>query len=518
MHRPSNPFLLVACAVLLVPPRARAQDVLKVRSDTTTVRSYDGRTMPAELVYLRVPERRAQPMRTITVAALRLSTTAADPGHPIVFLMGGPGIPGTVMAPVPPYFTLFQRLRGIADVLIVDQRGIGRSEPVLDCPFEGTLPVDGFVHTNRLVGALRRQVAACAEHWRAKGVEPGAYNTIESADDVDDLRQALGIEKIDLLAFSYGTRLALAVIQRHGSHVGRAVLQGVNGPGLVVKRPGPVTRKLQRLGDLLKLDAAWDAPTDLLDAARAGRARLARAPAAVTITDGRSGKPITLQIGREGFDAIVALNLDDARLPALLVSAAAGDERILTRFVETAWNGLNGGMVGLMARAVNCAADRPEARWKVAAMESESAPFGTPIDNAFLTDDFCRAVGYDTPSVEFPGPVRSSIPVLLLTGTLDAANPIENARDVARDLTNAIVLDVENAAHEALPAPAVQDVIVSFLHGADVRGRRITASTPHFATIAEALRRRSQGGPMMETPEPCLDGNRALATKMVAKR
>lgn len=490
MHRP----LFIASAILLAPATSIAQNVPAVRSEPTTVQSYDGRTMPAELVRLTVPERRAQPGRTVTVVALRLSTTAARPGRPVVFLMGGPGIPGTVMAPIPPYFTLFQRLRESADVIIVDQRGIGRSEPALDCPFDGMLPVDAFVNTDGLIAALHQQVAACAEHWRARGVEPTAYNTVESADDIDDLRAALGIEKVDLLAFSYGTRLALAVVQRHSSRVGRVVLQGVNGPGLVVKRPGPVARKLQRLSELLKQDSAWRAPTDLLLAARTARERLERAPVAVLINDRRSGQPVTLRIGRKGFDAIVALNLDDARLPALLVSVAAGDDRVLSRFLETAWNGLQGGTVGLMARAVNCAADRPEARWKIAARESESAPFGTPIDNAFLTDDFCRALGYESPPVEFHGPVRSSIPALLLTGTLDATNPVENARDVAQNLPNAVVLDVENAAHEALPVPAVQDVVMDFLRGADVHERRITTSLPHFATIAEALQASPQRG------------------------
>jgi pimeloyl-ACP methyl ester carboxylesterase len=492
VHRPLNRLLLVAPAILLVPLMTRAQTVRPVRSEPTTVRSLDGRTMPAELVRLTVPERRTQPGRTVTVAALRLSTTAAHPGHPVVFLMGGPGIPGTVMAPIPPYFTLFQRLRELGDVIIVDQRGIGSSEPALDCPFEGTLPVDAFVDTDRLVAALRQQVAACADHWRAQGAEPTAYNTVESADDIDDLRQALGIEKVDLLAFSYGTRLALAVVQRHRAHVGRVVLQGVNGPGLVVKRPGPVTRKLQRLSEVLKQDTGWHAPTDLLVAARTARDRLERAPAAVTVDDRRSGQPVALRIGRPGLDAIVALNLDDARLPALLVSAATGDDRVLTRFVETAWNGLTGGSVGLMARAVNCAADRPDARWRVAARESTTAPFGAPIDNAFLTTDFCRAVGYGMPPVEFPRPVRSAVPVLMLTGTLDATNPIENARDVARGLGSAAVLEVENAAHEALTVPAVQDVVVGFLSGTDVRGRRIAAPMPHFATIAEALQATPQ--------------------------
>ena len=106
-----DPWLLGAVAILLMPNEGVAQAMPTFRSESTTVRSYDGRTMPAEFVSITVPERRAQPGRTVTVAALRLSTTADDPGRPVVFLMGGPGIPGSVMARVPPYFTLFQRLR-----------------------------------------------------------------------------------------------------------------------------------------------------------------------------------------------------------------------------------------------------------------------------------------------------------------------------------------------------------------------------------------------------------------------
>jgi hypothetical protein len=80
----------------------------------------------------------------------------------------------------------------------------------------------------------------------------------------------------------------------------------------------------------------------------------------------------------------------------------------------------------------------------------------------------------------------------MLTGTLDATNPIENARDVERGLPNAIVLEIENAAHEALPVPDVQEVVVRFLSGADVRGRRLRAPTPRFASIEEASRPASQ--------------------------
>jgi pimeloyl-ACP methyl ester carboxylesterase len=472
--------------IVLYPVSAFPQSKALMRSDTT-VRSFDGREMKGEVLRLTVPERHARPLHTLTFGALRFSSTAVKPGNPIVFLMGGPGIPGSVMVPIPPYFSFFQKLRELGDVIIVDQRGTGLSSPHIDCPSSSTLPTTVFADTARLISFIRDQIAICAAKQRAVNVEPTGYNTVETADDITALQRALGIPKIDLVAFSYGTRLALSIMQRNGSSVGRVVLQGVNGPGLVIKRPGPVARKLSRVNDILKLDSAWTPSVDVVTAARRARDRLAATPATVSVTNRRTGQPVQLKVGREGFDALVALNLDDARLPALLVSTANGDDRVLTKVVDAAWNGLASSPVALMARAVNCAADRPQARWDVATAESAAAPFGPPIDNSFLTKRFCVAVGYPKNPVEFAQPVRTPIPTLLITGALDATNPIENARDVARGLTNSTVLEVANTAHEALPVESVQSVIIEFLRGVDVRNRQLSAARPHYLTIQEAL-------------------------------
>lgn len=473
-------------ATILMPAGAFAQTNPFVRRDTT-IRSFDGREMKGEVLRLTVPERHARPLHTLTFGALRFPSTASKPGNPIVFLMGGPGVPGSVMVPIPPYFSLFQKLRELGDVIVVDQRGIGLSSPHIDCSPESVLPTTVFADTARLISFIRDQIAVCAAKQRAKNIEPTAYNTVETADDIDALRLALGIPKMDVLAFSYGTRLALSFMQRHGSSVGRVVLQGVNGPGLVVKRPALVARKLSRINDILKVDSAWSPAPDIVMAARRARDRLATSPATVTVTNRRTSQPVQLKVGREGLDAIVSLNLDDARLPALLVSTANGDDRLLTRFVDATWNGLAASPIALMARAVNCAADRPQSRWDLVTAENAGAPFGSPIDNAFLTKRFCVAVGYPKNPVEFPQPVRTPTPTLLITGALDATNPLENARDVARGLTNSTVLEVSNVAHEALPVDSVQAVVVDFLRGVDVRNRRLSASRPHYLTVSEAV-------------------------------
>ena len=483
----SRRFCCLAFALSVGAVRPGTAQVTPLTREATVVQSYDGRSMPAEWLSLQVPARRPNGSGTITLSALRLATTAERPGNPIVFLMGGPGIPGSAMAPIPPYFTLFSRLRELGDVILVDQRGTGRSVPVLDCPFGGQLPDDFLVDRSSMVETMQRQVTACAERWRARGTEPTDYTTLASVADLEDLRLALALPKLDILAFSYGSRLALSYMQQHEPRVGRVVLQAVNGPGLVQRRPAPIDRKLRDLGTLLQRDSAWKDPTDLIGAARAARNRLAGAPTTVEIVERANGQPRKVRIGADGLAALVALNLDDVRLPALLVSVAAGDDRVLTRFVDAAWNGLGGGSVGLMTRAVNCAADRPASRRALIADESRTAVFGNPIDNEFLTDDFCRRLGFREPLPEFARPLDSAVPALLLTGSLDATNPVDNAREVARGLRNATLVDIIHAVHEALPSELVQTAVIQFLRDQSVSERTIVLPPPRFPTPAQVL-------------------------------
>ena len=108
----------------------------------------------AELGNLTVQESRKQgASRQIKIAFLRLPSTSLTPGMPIVFLMGGPGIPGTLMTRVPVYYRLFEQLRAIADVIIPDQRGVGMSTPNLDCPDKSSFPPDAWESRDKVVRA-----------------------------------------------------------------------------------------------------------------------------------------------------------------------------------------------------------------------------------------------------------------------------------------------------------------------------------------------------------------------------
>jgi pimeloyl-ACP methyl ester carboxylesterase len=484
--RPSRLALIILWSVAACANRAASAE--SVRWEPYEVRSFDGRSIAAQLGHIRVPERRdRRDGRMIEVAFVKLPSTAAAPGDPIVFLMGGPGVAASAMAPIPPYFTLFERLRARADVILLDPRGLGRSSPVLECPADSALPADVFATRMRLVEVIAGRTKACADWWRAHGADPCAYSTVESADDVEDIRRGLGARRLDLLGFSYGTRLAMAVLQRHRTGVGRVVLAGVNRPGRPAKGVDAIDRKLASWSERLARDSTWKARSDLLDAGRAVRERLQASPAVVSIADRQNQRPVSLAVGWEGFTALLALHLDDPRLPALLVTVAAGDDSVLARMAEADYNALGSAPTGLMARAVSCASGH--------GAQSESAPgvdagtvFGEPIDNEFLREPFCKSMGCDDTPVDFQTSVRSDAPALFITGSLDCTTPSSSVAAIRPGFSNAATLEVENAGHETLPIPVVQDAVVSFFRDGKIAGSHGTAEPPGVTSIAEAKR------------------------------
>jgi pimeloyl-ACP methyl ester carboxylesterase len=238
-------------------------------------KSDDGQTVEAELGRLNVPENRSKPQsRQIELAFVRFKSTAATPGPPVVYLAGGPGGSGIGTA-AGPRFDLFMAMRAAGDVIALDQRGVGRSKPNLECALRLDYPLDRPAEREEMLRLYRERSRACARHWAEQGVDLGAYNTNENADDVDALREALGADKISLWSTSYGTHLALAVIRRHGRNVSRAILAGAEGPDHTLKLPRVARSQFEAIGRLYRSDPViGGAVPDLLELIRELSARL----------------------------------------------------------------------------------------------------------------------------------------------------------------------------------------------------------------------------------------------------
>jgi pimeloyl-ACP methyl ester carboxylesterase len=484
-----RPFRIIVMLALLTPSAyAQGPQAGSVDLSPYTLETFDGRKADAQLGHLTVRESRdGGPQRLIKIAFLRLPTRAAQPGPPIVFLSGGPGVPGTVMAKIPPYYTLFDKLRDVADVILLDQRGSGMSEPSLDCPASEAPPVDVLESEDRSLAYVVARARACVDGWRARGVDVSAYTTDASADDLEDLRRALRAERLSLLALSYGTELALAELRRHGDRVERVVLAATRGPDDALLLPSTLDIQVKKLSRIVADDPAVGKLVPDMDALlRQLLDQLAAKPITLTIKDRVSGRTVDVRVGKFVLQAIVQGDIGDARgfakLPALLYTVSRGDYSLLTNRVEGLYNGI--ASASAMSIGMNCTYGTPSPRRELIRIEATSSLLGDVMN--FSWPEICDGVVKRAPRAAATPPLWSTVPTLFLSGTLDSTTPPFQAEAIRWGFPNGTHIVVENAGHETLPYDEVQAVVVDFFKGADVSGRSVRLQRPRFVGPDEA--------------------------------
>src|SRR5262249_27253686 len=159
-------------------------------------------------------------------------------------------------------------------------------------------------------GSVARYTASTVEMARAavaefakKGIDLRGYSVKECADDVDDLRKALGYDRITLVGTSFGSQWSFAIMRRNPDVVARALLSGIEPLDYGYDMPSHVVAGLQRMWWEVERDKRlqpYVPPGGMMAAAREVLARLARAPVQVKVTDG-TGNPMTVCLGREDF-------------------------------------------------------------------------------------------------------------------------------------------------------------------------------------------------------------------------
>lgn len=184
--------------------------------------------------YLVVPENRSRPDSPIIRLAVNIyrSWGQNPQPDPVIHLAGGPGSSslGTSTYMIS---TGFDRVLESRDLIFIDQRGTGFSQPQVNCPErEQIAPVllEGSLLPDESLAMILDSFARCRDRLRLEGIDLAMYNSSESAADIDDLRRALGYEWVNLYGDSYGTRLALTVMRDHPEGIRSVVLDSVYPP------------------------------------------------------------------------------------------------------------------------------------------------------------------------------------------------------------------------------------------------------------------------------------------------
>ena len=396
-------------------------------------------------------------LNVVVVPAERASAEA----DPLFFLHGGPGAAATQAAAG--IVRTLARVHRTRDIVFVDQRGTGRSHP-LDCSYGRVdrrmrgAGVEGFLLSPEAVAACRDKLS--------KTADLRLYTTPIAMDDLDEVRAALGYERINLYGGSYGTRAALVYLRRHWEHVRSVVLRGVAPTSM--KLPLYMPRDAQRALDLLIRDCEADpACREAFPAlSEDARAAIEQLPS-VMDGGGASGGRVT----REAFTTTLRLLLYNTRwsrqIPLILHRAAAGDLQPFREGRQTLQRFFNVHLsIGMMISVV-CAEDAPFYTGEDIRRETEASSFGSFRARATL--DACREWPQGDVSAGYLEPVRSDLPVLLLSGNLDPVTPPIWGEETARALPNSLHVVIPNFGHGG-NRPCLSNLIAGFIEQGSARG------------------------------------------------
>ncbi len=418
--------------------------------------------------YLVVPEDRGdadpRPIR-LAVAIFHPEEGATRPDA-VIYLSGGPG--GSVLEGLRYEFDVaFSPVVATGrDLILFDQRGVGRSEPALDCPqvddlsrslldrqHQGRTLTDEEVF-DLMVAAFDR----CAADLRQRA-DLSAYHSAASAADVADLRRVLGYEEVNLWGASYGTRLALTVMRDRPEGIRSVVLDSVYPPDadLYLEGPQNARRAFDRLfASCAENEVCREAYPDLETVFFDTVGQLNAAPVSSTVTDTLTGEVYPAVLTGDGLVGIVFQILYDSELrlmlPQLIYDAHAGNFTALDRF-RGALLARTPSISRGMTFSVQCHEEVPfssEAAFEAALTGyPELAGLYRHSAAGMLSFRVCETWGAGTaPAVE-NAPVWSDIPTLILTGEFDPITPPRWGRQVAETLSQSSFFEYPRVGHGA---------------------------------------------------------------------
>lgn len=277
------------------------------------------------------------------------------------------------------------------------------------------------------------------------------------------------------------------MIRRHANSVERAVLAGVSGPDhALLKLPETVQQQLINVGALIKADAAMsklipDLPhlvTQLLD-------QLDQQSVTVEIANQSANEKTAVTIGKWDLQFFAASPLTQswgiAAAPGYYHALAQGDFMALGK----AALGLRRAPIGsMMTIAMVCASGASESRKKTIQRTAPQTALGNAINFPF--PEVCAALPPGDLGDDFRAPIKSSVPVLFISGTLDGRTPVSNAEAVLKDFPNGRHLVIEGASHGYdlfYFFPRSREILTGFLQGQPVATERISIRPFRFDPV-----------------------------------
>ena len=407
------------------------------------------------------PSREGGPKIELNVAvvpALNRRATAA----PLFLLAGGPGQAASDL--YVSYAGAFSRINRNHDIVLLDQRGTGKSEPLF-CHY----PEDWRATADELP-ALEQATLACLARY---GERVRYYTSSVAVLDLERVRQALGYAQIDLYAASYGTRVAELYLRHHPAVVHAVILDGVTYPEQVIGPDTPLDGEhaldliLERCRS--SADCAGAYP-DLRAEFDRLRAKFGPGSAALTLPDPATDASLALEFNHGVLASALRLlsyNATQASLlPTLIHQAATGRLAPLAAQTVMMAREIQTQLASGMQNSVVCSEDVPFfATVHIDRRMIEATYQGTEQLDALTA--ICRLWPRGPVDADLHAPLHSDVPSLLLSGEADPVTPPADAERLAAGLSRSRHLVLQGEGHGQLATGCVPRLMAAFLDAPD---------------------------------------------------
>ncbi len=398
------------------------------------------------------------PSIKLAVAIVKDESEEHQP-DPVILLAGGPG--EKIMENAIAVATVFAPIHPNRDLIIFDQRGVGLSEPALECPEWEQALYDLLDEADPTAIATTSFDALmdCRDRLVDEGHNLSAYNTTQSAADVDAIRMALGYEQVNLWGGSYGSFLAQAVMRDHPEGVRSAVIESV-WPleiSFFVEATTTVPNAILRLIDSCAADEACDSAYPNLEQVLFDTIdELNAEPVPITVTNPLDGQSYDALLTGDAVrgNLVSALYLTPLipALPQAIYDVYDGDYELMTQLTSQKlvfYEAMSRGMTYSVVCAEDLIGQTPDDLLEIelalpAQLRSDVEP---ELVIEYGIFGICENWPVEEADPSFKDALVSDIPTLILEGELDPVTPPEYGQLVASRLSNAYFFEFPGFGH-----------------------------------------------------------------------
>jgi len=401
--------------------------------------------------------------KVLALAVVKFPSHSLNPKKdPFTVIQGGPGGSSIDLAVL--YLPALEYIRKTRDVLVIDQRGTGRSNKLnCDAPEDNQTQFD--------IELVKQESQKCLAQL-SKTSDLRFYSTSIAVDDLEALRIAAGHPQLNLFGVSYGTRVAQHYLRKYPSSARSVILDGVVPIGLNLAGSEIARRWADSFDNLNQRcannKACFSQHGNLKSTYRALQKRFTEEAITVKVPHPRTG--IDTEYTFNEFSLFSALRLMTysteqlSLIPLLLSEAKQGNYTLAATQIMSIEESFGENISVGMHNSVVCAEDAPFVNNEDIKL-AEDTLVGRVMSDAIIAS--CSVWPKGTIDTDFLEPFSSDVPVLILSGETDPITPPQNGDLTAQMLGNTKHIIVPAHGHGVLARGCMPKLASLFVENAN---------------------------------------------------